>query len=72
MCWTLFFMGEAWFYLSGYINCQNSRIWSAENPHALHVNPLHLSKIGCSVCSVLETNCAPLFFFFSSSSSSAF
>jgi hypothetical protein len=37
-------MDEAWFHLSGYINSQNSRIWSAENPHALHENPLHLSE----------------------------
>ena len=46
MCWTNFFlMYEAWFHLSGYINSQHSRMWSAENPHALHENPLHPSKI---------------------------
>jgi hypothetical protein len=41
----LLFMDEAWFHLNGYINNQNSRIWSDKNPHALHENPLHLSKI---------------------------
>lgn len=28
-----FFSDEAWFHLSGYINSQNYRTWSAENPH---------------------------------------
>lgn len=32
--------------MSGYIDSQNSRTCSAENPHALHENPLHSSKIG--------------------------
>jgi len=41
-----FFTDEAWFQLSGYINSQNRKIWSAENPHALHVNSLHFSKWG--------------------------
>jgi hypothetical protein len=31
---------EAWIHLSGYINSQNSRIWSAENPHTFHENSL--------------------------------
>jgi len=40
-----FFMYQAWLHLSVYINRQQSRTWSAENPHALHENPLHPSKI---------------------------
>jgi hypothetical protein len=31
--------------LSGFIDNQNNRIWSAEKPLALHANPLHLIKI---------------------------
>jgi hypothetical protein len=40
-----FFTDEAWFQLSRYINSENRKIWSAENPHALHANSLHLSKM---------------------------
>jgi len=43
---NLFFMDEVWFHLRGYINSQKSRIWSAENSHILHENPLPSSKIG--------------------------
>lgn len=32
--------------LEGYMNIQNSRIWSAENPCALLGDPLHSSEIG--------------------------
>jgi hypothetical protein len=28
-----FFDDEAWFHLLGYLNSQNIRMWSAENPH---------------------------------------
>jgi len=38
-------MYEARLHLSVCINRQQSKIWSAENPHALHKNPLHPSKI---------------------------
>ena len=34
-----FFTDEAWFHLSGYVNSQNSRLWSYDNPHSLHENP---------------------------------
>jgi hypothetical protein len=42
---SLLLMDEARFHLSGYSNNQNGRIWSAENPRALHGSLLHLSKI---------------------------
>jgi transposase len=32
----LFITNEAYFHLSNYINSQNRRIWSDENPHAVH------------------------------------
>jgi hypothetical protein len=46
-----FFLDEAWFHLTSYVNSQNTRIWSKENPHAAHETPLHPVKIGvwCAV-----------------------
>lgn len=41
-----FFTDEAWFYLSGYVNSQNMRMWSAENPNFSIEAPLHPQKIG--------------------------
>jgi hypothetical protein len=41
----VFYNGEAWFHLSGYVDSQNSRIWSAENPHTFHERPLRSSKV---------------------------
>jgi transposase len=41
-----FFSDEAWFELSGYVNSQNSRYWSTDNPHLLHNHPLHPVKVG--------------------------
>ena len=40
------FSDEAWFYPSGYVNSQNSRIWASENPNAIHEEPPHSEKIG--------------------------
>jgi hypothetical protein len=42
----VFYTDEAWFHLSGYVNSQNNRYWSAENPHSIHEVPLHDVKIG--------------------------
>jgi hypothetical protein len=39
-----FFLDEAWFHLSGYLNKQNVRIWSAA--HEFVETPLHPQKIG--------------------------
>jgi hypothetical protein len=41
----LCFKEEAWFHLNGYFNNQNHRRRSAENPHALHKNPPHLTRL---------------------------
>ena len=55
MLCILFFTDEAWLHLSGCINSEDSTIWSAETPHALHENPLRSSKIGiwCSVSRIV-------------------
>lgn len=43
---TCYFSDEAWFHLNGYVNSQNTRYWSATNPHEIHEEPLHSSKVG--------------------------
>jgi hypothetical protein len=47
----VFYSDEACVHLSGYVNSQNSRIWSAENPHTFHERPLYSLKVGvwCAV-----------------------
>jgi hypothetical protein len=40
------FTEEAWFHLCGYVNSQNTRIWAAQNPHAIHEAPMHPVKVG--------------------------
>ncbi|RWS18956.1 uncharacterized protein B4U80_08771, partial [Leptotrombidium deliense] len=42
----IFFTDEAWFHLSGYINSQNCRYWSAEKPTEYVESSLHPKKIG--------------------------
>jgi hypothetical protein len=39
-----FYSDEAWFMLSGYLNSQNFRIWTTDNPHAYLEAPLHPQK----------------------------
>jgi hypothetical protein len=39
---NLLFTDETWLLLSGYIYSAKSKIWSAENPHEMHEEPLHL------------------------------
>lgn len=51
---TLLWMSdEAHFHLSGYVNKQNFRYWSDENPQELHQKPLHSAKVTvwCAMCS---------------------
>jgi hypothetical protein len=38
--------GEAWFHLTNYVNSQNNRAVSRENPHAAHGTAVHPVKIG--------------------------
>nr|XP_020451198.1 uncharacterized protein LOC109957565 [Monopterus albus] len=59
----LYFMtDEAWFHLSGHVNTQCTRYWSAESPHLTHETPLHDQKIGVW-CAVSGTRIVgPIFF----------
>jgi len=41
-----FYTDEAYFQLNGYVNSQNMRMWSAENPHEFIEAPLHPLKVG--------------------------
>lgn len=41
----IIFSDEAHFWLNGFINTQNCRIWSKENPHAVLETPLHPQKL---------------------------
>lgn len=38
---NIWFSDEAHFYLNGYVNSQNFRIWGTENPHSFREKPLH-------------------------------
>ncbi|KAJ3649791.1 hypothetical protein Zmor_021512 [Zophobas morio] len=57
-----FFSDEAWFHLSGYVNSQNFRIWSTENPHAFEETPLHAMKVGVWLAVSRRRFIGPIFF----------
>ncbi len=40
------FSDEAWVQMDGYLNSQNYRTWSTENPHKYHEAGLHPPKVG--------------------------
>lgn len=42
----LFVTDKAYFHFKGYVNCQNTWIWSDENPWTVHQIPLYDMKIG--------------------------
>lgn len=48
----ILFSDEAHFWLNGYVNKQNCRIWSDENPQAYVETPLHPEKltVWCALC----------------------
>ena len=50
---NLFMSDEAHFTLSGCVNKENYRFWSAENPHLLHQAPLHSERltVWCAISS---------------------
>ncbi|PNF39027.1 hypothetical protein B7P43_G04846 [Cryptotermes secundus] len=58
----VFFSDEAHFHLSGYVNKQNMRYWSSNNPRELHERPLHSDKVTVW-CAVLRVGIiGPCFF----------
>lgn len=57
-----FFTDEAWIHLSGYVNGQNCRIWSTENPHNYIESPLHSIKIGIWIAISRRRIIGPIFF----------
>jgi hypothetical protein len=59
-----FFSDEAWIHLDGYVNSQNYRIWSSENPHATVETTLHPIKVGVWVAMSRQRISGPYFFNF--------
>jgi hypothetical protein len=59
-----FYSDEAWFHLDGYINSQNYRTWSSENPHVTVATSLHPVKVGVWVAMSRQRIIGPCFFDF--------
>jgi hypothetical protein len=57
-----FYTDEAWFHLTGFINSQTMRMWSADNPHFFRETPLHPLKIGVWVGMSRRRLIGPIFF----------
>jgi hypothetical protein len=57
-----FYTDKAWFTLCAYINSQNNRHWSTENPDALHEVPLHDLKLGIWCAISVQKVTGPMFF----------
>lgn len=57
-----FYSDEAWFHLSGYVNNQNYRTWSTDNPHTFIETSLHPIKIGLWIAMSRRRIVGPIFF----------
>jgi hypothetical protein len=57
-----FCCNEAWFHLQGYINMQNNRYWSSQNPHLTHEAVLHPVKVSVWCALSAGRILGPLFF----------
>ncbi|PRD26096.1 UNVERIFIED_CONTAM: hypothetical protein NCL1_39058 [Trichonephila clavipes] len=53
---------ETWFHLSGYVNSQNDRFCTQENPHNYHHKPMHDQKVKVW-CAVLSRCIIGIIFF---------
>ena len=53
---------EAYFHLNGYVNKQNCRFWSKENPRIIHELPLHPEKVTMWSAICLTEIIGPYFF----------
>ena len=58
----MFYSDEAWVYLTGNSNKQNSRVWAIENPHAYEESLLHEQKIGIWCAMSRQRIIGPVFF----------
>lgn len=58
----VYFSDEAWFHLSGYVNSQNNRYWSSENPNQFEETSLHPQKIGVWCAMSRKKIIGPIFF----------
>jgi hypothetical protein len=58
----VFYIDEAWFYLNGSVNSQNSRIWNAANLHTFHERPLHSLKVAVRCAVPRRRITGPIFF----------
>ncbi|RWS10786.1 uncharacterized protein B4U80_09266, partial [Leptotrombidium deliense] len=58
----IFFTDEAWFHLSGYVNSQNCRFWSADKPRKVVESPLHPQKVGVWCAISHRRIIGPIFF----------
>jgi hypothetical protein len=57
-----FFIDDALFHLSGYINAQNNGYWSSINPRQMFEVPLHDQKIGVWCAITASRIVGPIFF----------
>lgn len=57
-----FFTDESWFHLTGYVNSQNMRLWSNDNPHYFVESGLHPLKVGIWVAMSRRRIIGPIFF----------
>jgi hypothetical protein len=57
-----FFTNEAYFHLSGYVNSQNTRMWSSENPHFFIETPQYSWKVGVWATISQHRIIRPIFF----------
>lgn len=53
---------EAIFHLRGYVNKQNFRFWSGNNPRTLHKNPLHSEQVTVWCAMSFQVVVDPVFF----------